>query len=530
MHSKKRRSAKTNLLSTLQKAFYLATKSANNNIPVSEIKEINTQKISRRKFIETTGKAALLTTIGASVFLQACSTNNKPEIVIVGAGIAGLNAAHTLKKAGFLPKIYEASPRTGGRIYTATDLMGPGLTTELGGEFIDSTHDDIFTLIKHFDLPLIDTYVESEKKLDHACYYFDGQIIKDAEILELFFPFTNQIQADINSLSDVISYKTYNENDLRLDQLSIADYLTGIGISGLLYKLLDVAYTTEYGLNINEQSAINFLLLMDPGMKEEFNYSGYSDERYKIEGGNQSIPDNLARTLQYQLNIGYNLEAIHSKNEGNKIVLDFMKAGGVAESVTADFVIITIPFTILKNIKIDYPFSPQKIKAIQEMGYGKNAKFFMGFEKRIWRDLGYSGFAFSDTGIQCGWDNSQLQKSERAGYTIFTGGKESDKLITGTDKEHADRFLNGINNFFPGSNTFFNNNTAKFHWPTYNFSKASYTCFKPGQYTTLEGAQSEPNGNIYFAGEHCSFEFQGFMNGAAMTGRIAAEGILKKLA
>lgn len=527
MHSKKRRIAKTNLLNTLQKAFHLNAQSARQNIPVDEIRE--TQKISRRKFIETTGKAALLTTIGASAFVQACTSKNKPEIVIVGAGIAGLNAAHTLKKAGYLPKIYEASPRTGGRIYTAVDMLAPGLTTELGGEFIDSTHDDIFALIKQFDLPLIDTFVESEKNLTHACYYFDGQIIKDEDILQLFFPFTDQIQKDIDSLSDVISYKTYNENDLRLDQLSIADYLTGIGISGLLYKLLDVAYTTEYGLDIAEQSAINFLLLMDPGMKEEFYYSGYSDERYKISGGNQLITDNLTRTLQYQLNIGFTLEAIHSKKEGNKIVLDFIEAGGATESVTADFAIITVPFTILKNIKIDYPLSPQKIKAINEMGYGKNAKFFLGFEKRIWREQGFTGFAFGDESIQCGWDNSQLQRSERAGYTIFTGGKESDNLLTGTDKEHADRFLKGINQFFPGSQTLYNNTSAKFHWPTYNYSKASYTCFKPGQYTTIEGAQSEPNGNIYFAGEHCSFDFQGFMNGAAMTGRVAAESILKRI-
>jgi len=529
MFLKKRRIAKTNLLNTLQKGFHLASQSARQNIPISEIAELNKQNISRRKFMVTTGKAALLTGLAATAFLQACTSNSKPEIVIVGAGIAGLNAAHVLKKAGYLPKIFEASPRTGGRIYTATDMLGQGLTTELGGEFIDSTHDEIFKLIKEFELPLIDTHVESEKQLAHACYYFEGEIVTDEEILQLFLPFAPQIHNDIDAMSDYISYKTYNENDLRLDQLSIADYLAGIGISGLLYKLLDVAYTTEYGLDINEQSAINFLLLMDPGMKEEFNYSGYSDERYKIEGGNQLIPDRLTRTLQYQLNIGYTLEAIHSKKEGNKIVLDFIKAGGVTESVTADFVIITVPFTILKNIKIDYPLSPQKIKAIQEMGYGKNAKFFLGFEKRIWRDQGFTGFAFGDAAIQCGWDNSQLQKSERGGYTIFTGGKESDKLITETDKENADRFLNGVNQFFPGSKTIFNNNSAKFHWPTYNYSKASYTCFKPGQYTTIEGAQSEPNGNIYFAGEHCSFEFQGFMNGAATTGRIAAEAILKKL-
>ena len=264
MHSKKRRIAKTNLLNTLQKAFHLNAQSARQDIPVDEIRE--TQKISRRKFIETTGKAALLTTIGASAFLQACTSKNKPEIVIVGAGIAGLNAAHTLKKSGYLPKIYEASPRTGGRIYTAVDMLAPGLTTELGGEFIDSTHDDIFALIKQFDLPLIDTFVESEKNLTHACYYFDGQIIKDEDILQLFFPFTDQIQKDIDSLSDVISYKTYNEKDLKL--LAIFFTVAGASFAGLnpllLLVLSVLAYIIVKQTVKASEASIGFLMQIPP--------------------------------------------------------------------------------------------------------------------------------------------------------------------------------------------------------------------------------------------------------------------------
>jgi monoamine oxidase len=78
--------------------------------------------------------------------------------------------------------------------------------------------------------------------------------------------------------------------------MSIAQYLQSIGISGDLYKLLDVAYTTEYGCDIEQQSAINFLMLMNPDMHDTFNYSGFSDERYKIKGGNQLITDALEKT------------------------------------------------------------------------------------------------------------------------------------------------------------------------------------------------------------------------------------------
>lgn len=523
------RSARTPLLKAIQRAFGTVLKSKKSGIPPNELPEWEKHHLTRRKFIETTGKATLITAITGSSFLASCTGNHKPVVVVVGGGIAGLSAAYTLKKAGIFAEIYEASPRTGGRMFTATDIMGKGLTTELGGEFIDSSHADLFNYIKEFELPVIDTQIESEKSLTHAVYYFNGKILSDNDILELIAPYVQRIQQDIDSLSEVVSCSSPSADDKRLDAISIAQYFTSIGISGTLYQLLDVAYTTEYGLDIQDQSAINFLVLIDPGMKNEFNYSGYSDERYKVRGGNQLIPDAIAQRLPYQIHTGFSLTAIRTKNEGKKIVLYFSQAGGATKEVEADFAIITVPFTLLRDVELDYPMAPKQQQAIRELGYGRNAKLFIGFHSAFWRKSGYTGFAFSDTDLQNGWDNSQLQNSVEAGYTIFTGGKGSEWLATGSDAEHAALFLPKMELFFPGAVAAHNKNASGFYWPGYAYAKASYTCLKPGQYTAFGGAQSEPAGNLYFAGEHCSYEFQGFMNGAAQTGRLAAEDILKRL-
>ena len=64
----------------------------------------------------------------------------QPEIAIIGAGITGLHAAYILKQAGITANVYEGSPRVGGRIASVPEMMGPGLWTEMGGEFIDSAH------------------------------------------------------------------------------------------------------------------------------------------------------------------------------------------------------------------------------------------------------------------------------------------------------------------------------------------------------------------------------------------------------
>lgn len=527
MHKKKKNISKTSMLQTLQRSYKIALQSKLKGIPVNELTDEEFRK-SRRKFIGSTGKAALLTTIAGSAFLTSCAAKGAPVITIVGAGIAGLNAAFTLKRSGYFAQIYEASPRTGGRMFTAKDIMGAGLTTELGGEFIDTAHVDIFDLAKRFELPLIDTQIESEKKLIHACYFFDGKIISDKEIIEMLTPFVMQMQKDIDSMSDEISYSSHSDDDLRLDKLSIADYLTGIGISGTLYHLFDVAYTTEYGLNISEQSSINLLYLIAPEMTDKFNYSGYSDERYKIEGGNQRIPDALAKQMESQIHVGYTLEAVTQKENG-KIILHFIQSNGSATEVETDFAIITVPFTILRGIKWNMELSPVKRKAIDEMGYGQNAKLMIGFQKPFWREAGYAGFTFSDNGLQNCWDNSQLQKGDGAGLTIYTGGTPGVELGNGTDKEQAAIYLARLEAIYPGITAVHNQKSARFHWPTYPYVKASYTCFKPGQFTSIEGSQREPEGNIYFAGEHCSYEFQGFMNGGAQTGREAAEKILEKI-
>jgi monoamine oxidase len=526
MDTKKQRAVKTKLLQSIQRAYQIALGSKQKGIPLHEYHQ--SLQITRRQFLATTGKASLFTLAAGASFITACTSANKPTIAIVGAGIAGLNAAYTLKRAGFIAQVYEASDRTGGRIITATDLMGKGLTTEMGGEFIDSTHADMLLLAQTFNLPLLDTFVPSESNLIHACYYINNKVITDKDILELFYPYTEKLSADIDSISDEISYSNHTENDARLDNMSIAQYLQSIGITGDLYKLLDVAYTTEYGCDIEQQSAINFLMLMNPDMHDTFNYSGFSDERYKIKGGNQLITDALEKRLESQLNKGHKLEAIQRSDINGKTTLTFAIEGGVKE-VVADFVILALPFTVLREIKMDCGFNKPKLKAINEMGYGKNAKFFHGFSKAHWRDLGYTGFTFTDTNLQNGWDNSQLQQGEGAGFTIFTGGKAGEVLNQLSDAEIATQLYPIMENCFPGITGLQTGKMARFYWAGSPFAKASYACFAPGQYTTIEGAQREPSGNIYFAGEHCSFEFQGFMNGAAQTGREAAEAILKAM-
>ncbi|MEO7676866.1 MAG: FAD-dependent oxidoreductase, partial [Verrucomicrobiota bacterium] len=275
-----------------------------------------------------------------------------------------------------------------------------------------------------------------------------------------------------------------------------------------------------------EQSSINMLFLISTDLsKNSLDLLGESDERYKIKGGNQLVTDELTKRLAGQIQYEQRLVAIKPRGKGFTLTFD----GPGAKEVEADFAIVTIPFTMLREVDIQVDLPASKKKAISELGYGNNAKLMLGFTKRIWRDLGYGGNVYSDEPFQLAWDNSRLQGGTAGGLTLYSGGKAALEVGGGTPKEQAIRLQPGAEKVCPGLKKEFNGNAERFHWPTYPFTKASYACYRPGQWTTIAGAEIKPVGNLFFAGEHCSADFQGFMNGGAQTGKDAAKSVVKAL-
>ncbi|MFI5135160.1 MAG: flavin monoamine oxidase family protein, partial [Chitinophagales bacterium] len=256
---------------------------------------------------------------------------------------------------------------------------------------------------------------------------------------------------------------------------------------------------------------------------------GTSDERFSIVGGNEKLISVLANRLGDQIHTEHILTAISQKNK--KYVLTFQMGGSGAMDVEADIVLLTLPFTKLREVDIRVPLPDWKTNAIKNLGYGTNSKLFVGVNDRVWRNQGYTGYAFSDNAMMNGYDHTQMQNGNQGvgGYTIFLGGKAGVDCGTLSLDDLQKQYVPALDEIFPGMNKSFNGRFQRWHWPSYVFAKASYTSYRVGQYTTLSGAAQKPVDNLYFAGEHCSYEFQGFMNGGAQTGRRAAEAIIEKL-
>jgi len=527
------------LLDSLRRAFRVAALSSQARPGVPPIDELIEMAYSRRRFLRHTaavGAGVAATSLAACTRSESPASSGgpsagrtgAPRIAIVGGGMAGLNTAYKLSKAGLAASVYEGSDRTGGRMFTATNLLGDGLTTELGGEFIDSTHEEMLALMAEFGLERLDTQSADAASLRPETYFINGRHYTHAQAARAFVPLAAKILEDYDALGDVVDYKTEG-GGTALDRMSIAAYLDKIEASGWMRELIEVAYVTEYGLDIGEQSALNFVFLIGTGDLEDasaMSLLGESDERYKVRGGNQRVVDELAKRVEPQISRRHRLEAIRSRGDG--FTLTFQTDGGVVDQ-DADVVVLAIPFTLLRDVKIDVALPEFKSRVIRELGYGANAKVLVGFGSRPWEARGYSGATYSDETFQLAWANSFLQAGAPGGLTLYSGGTPAMQAGQGTAEEAATRLLSGIERAYPGTLRARNGKVSRFHWPTFPWTKASYSCYRPGQWTTLAGSEGVPVGNLFFAGEHCSYDFQGYMNGAAQSGVDTAAAVMSKV-
>jgi monoamine oxidase len=444
-----------------------------------------------------------------------------PEIAIIGGGIAGLNAALCLSDAGIRSnvKIYEGSSgNSWGRIQTHS--MGGNIHAEFGGEFIDTDHAEMFSLVKKFGLKFVNTQ-EQTASLDGDSYFFRGRYYSETEVRKEFRKISAQIARD-NKAYD-------NENAKRtaeLDETSVKQYLENLKATykyeDWFYDLLNTAYTSEFGMEIGEQSSLNFITMIgtDPA---KFKIFGDSDELYKIEGGNSTLIEAMKNKLEGRIETNRRLEAIKRDKTG-KYHLSF--AGRREE--TADRLVLALPFTQLRNVDIQKGlFTPEKMTAINELGYGASSKLLLPTTSRIWRDQYRSGYLFNET-IQNGWDYSLGQENNtgRGGYTVFLGGNAARSL----DRGETNRYVRELNRAFRGFERVRDGDSKVINWAKDEWVSGGYACYKTGQWTTISGEEITPQRNsVFFCGEHCSSDYQGYMNGGAETGRAAAASLVKSL-
>lgn len=523
--------ARTPLFRTLSRLLLESRAAARADVPVIEYAERERERraVSRRRFL------ALSAGLAATPLLVNCGDEDPPDltaptVAIVGGGIAGVHCAYRLKKLGVNATVYDAAKRLGGRMLTDRTTFPDGMHCELGGELIDTGHRTMRDLALELDLELYD-YTDDDPTLATFVVSIGGKNLTEQDILTGFTPIAKKIDEALGMLTDQDDLFVYHDKPNggeALDALSISAWLDSIGAAGDIRTLLEIAYNVEYGLETTECNVLNLMFLISTDTTK-LQLFGESDERFHTKLGNDSFPTRLAKALDpEQIVLETALQAISEGADG-RYVLDFQQ-GMSKKQVIADHVVLALPFSMLRklDVKLDLP-GPKKA-AIAELGYGTNAKLMAGFSSRPWREIHKSnGETFTDLPYQATWETSRLQPGKSGILTNFTGGARGVALGEGTPEDRMADFLGQLDGTFPGTKAASNGLVARMHWPSSPLVLGSYASYKVGQYTKFAGAEQARFKNVHFCGEHTSLDAQGYMEGGAATGAMAAAEIAADL-
>jgi monoamine oxidase len=449
------------------------------------------------------------------------------DVAIVGAGLAGLGCADELQRRGVTPTLYEAADRVGGRCWSLRGVF-PGQVAERGGELIDTTHSTMRGWARDFGVEL-----ESFQNLPgDEFYYFGGQRHDEAAVVEEYRAFVDAMRADLRTVGSPTALD-HTAADEALDRMTLRDYLISRGAGPLLRPLIEVVYNIEYGVEADQQSALSFLLFIHADRRGRFQPFGiFSDERFHVIDGNDRIATGLHGRLARPAEFGMRLVRV-ARTAAGRVALTFLN-GRRTVVKTHDRAVLTLPSPALRNVELHASLAlpDWKLRAIRELRYGTNAKLMVGFTSRPWVTQGGNGGTYSDlANLQATWEtNPARATAAQAIITDYTGGDLGARLNPANVPADVARFLADFDRVVPGANAAArrSGNGAVLahleHWPSNPLTLGSYTANHPGYFTTIADLEGTPVDNLHFAGEHTSsfYEWQGFMEGAALSGLRAA--------
>jgi monoamine oxidase len=482
----------------------------------------------------TLASGAALASGSLTHLAKAWGRERSPEIAIIGGGLAGLSAAYWLKKAGLRATVYEARARLGGRVQSVSGAVGSGLVTDLGGSLINTDHADMLALVKAFNLKLFNRVKDAERFTAPAtAYFFEGQIRPEAEIAEKLRPLARQIGKDAALLD-----QNYEQYAPRFDQLSSAQYLERHADKipePFIRELIENTCRTEFGVEPDQSSALQLIGILPVVKGQSVNLLSYSDEVFVVQGGSGRIIGGLAVALSGQVRTRMVLTQLQPKGQGFQLVFANRTV------VQADYVVLALPFTRLRKVALQVELPPKLRRFIDEGDLGKNDKLFAGFSQKVWqRKETFAQEIWTDLGFAEAWDETQRQPGRKDGaLNFFFGGDQVTALTAGSPQHVGKALVKRFNAAVPGIQNAATGKFVRTEWSRDPFTQGAYANFKPGQLTAFSRffyiesdkpseRQNVHVGNLVFAGEQLSDEYYGFMNGAAQTGRLAAQVILRR--
>ena len=334
----------------------------------------------------------LLATAATFPALRGRAQKVGDDVIILGAGLAGLNAALILEEMGYRVRVLEGSKRIGGRLYTASEAEIPG-HPELGGSGIGSHYARIIHAAERFGVPLEASRPRTEPRKDELMYHVRGSSILPHEWEQhAANPFKDPLRRKVALNSFQFSVYAADENPLSQGDLqgwqngqhaahdvSVYRYLVGKGIPPDAIKLA-AGTNMSYGTSPHDLSML--MGFQSSNLVRTF-YSGEGALPARSmagAGGNQQIPLAMAKGIKSEVLLGQHVRSIRSNTNGVEVETT---SGTIFR---AKFAICTFPFSALRHVDVQPTFEGLQAEAIGALGYTPVFQAHFVPTKPYWED------------------------------------------------------------------------------------------------------------------------------------------------
>ncbi len=451
--------------------------------------------MKRRTFLGI-GSATAGSLLLASPAHPAPAYAKPAKVIVLGAGFAGLSAALTLHENNVDVTVLESRSRIGGRVFTHTLDEAAKLRVEFGAEWVGRSHTELQGLCKKFGLELLNNQFETD-------LYFRGSYapVNQWDYTEEWKETFNHIIKNFPKLTEV--------QKKELDAMDWWRFLVNNGIPESDLFLRELLDSTDFGESIRHVSGFSAL--------SEYAESSKKNEMdYKIKGGNGTLAQKIVDKIgAKRILMEHHVEKIEQKDGKVKV---FCTNEQIFE---ADRLICAIPTFSMSKIQFSPPLPKEKTDAMNALQYARINKHACLFNERFWGREDFD--MITDKPGHYFYHATKNQPGTKGALISYSIGEKADVFGWNNDTYRQQIVLESLKPIAQADKYLLK--SVNYYWGTDRYSKGSFAVYAKGQWFTLQPILKAKHLNIHFAGEHIA-DWQGFMEGAVVTGREAAEAVM----
>ncbi len=435
------------------------------------------------------------------------------DIVVVGAGLAGLTVTERLQQSARRVVLLEAGGRPGGRVRTVRQPFAGDQFAESGAEWVDDVHERMLRLLSRFGGTLEgagQTWTTIRRWL-----HIDGHLADPAE-LAARSPKLHDELARYEALSEVgvatledPAHPDCHPDAAALDSRTLAQVIDDADLGPIARLFVSRDLQGEFAA---EPEEISLLSVTQQRCLYEWAGEGHGAVRaYRVVGGLERVVSGLVDAVGPALRLG---ESVVRIEHGDGVIVHTPRA-----AFRAAHVIVACSLIPLRAVEFDPPLPAHLAAAIAGLGYGTVTKTALQYPQRRWT----SGYATTESPIQRVYEPTVDQPGDPGILMAYTGGANGHRLAELSEATRIEMVATGQRAMY-----------GDLAQPTGGFSRAwsaeprfggSYSNYRPGEITAFWDVLRRPCGPIHLAGEHTAM-WTGYMEGAVESGQTAADRIV----